>query len=77
MANIPFNINSAFRCWKHNNAVGGVPDSSHVTGYAVDIRCTTDSTRYTIISALLACGYNRIGVHSKFIHADNDPTKPI
>jgi len=31
-------ITSAFRCEKHNKAVGGMPNSYHLTGMAVDIQ---------------------------------------
>ena len=35
--NVPINIISGTRCEKHNEEVGGVPDSSHLGGYAADI----------------------------------------
>ena len=35
--NVPINIISGTRCEKHNADVGGVPDSSHLGGYAADI----------------------------------------
>ena len=35
LAGIPFSLSSAFRCAKHNKAVGGVADSAHTHGYAV------------------------------------------
>ena len=35
----PFIINSGFRSEAVNKAVGGVPNSNHLTGCAVDIRC--------------------------------------
>ena len=34
----PINVNSGFRCEKHNKEVGGVPNSQHVKGEAADIR---------------------------------------
>lgn len=33
----PIIVNSGFRCWKLNSAVGGVPTSAHLYGYAVDL----------------------------------------
>ena len=30
-------INSGFRCQMHNAEVGGIPESSHSTGHAIDI----------------------------------------
>ena len=38
LAGIPFPLSSAYRCPKHNKAVGGVPTSAHTRGYAVDTR---------------------------------------
>ncbi|NLC24645.1 MAG: DUF882 domain-containing protein [Oxalobacter sp.] len=34
----PVHINSGYRCPELNKAVGGVRNSAHLTGYAVDIR---------------------------------------
>lgn len=33
----PISVNSGYRCAKHNAAVGGVPNSQHMCGEAVDI----------------------------------------
>lgn len=76
MAGIPFVITSGFRCEKHNREVGGKPDSAHLKGWAVDIKATDSRTRYKIITALINCGFNRIGIAKNFIHADKDPDKP-
>lgn len=75
LADVPFSITSGYRCEEHNEAVGGVPSSSHTKGYAVDIACPTSSHRYKIIASLMAMGFNRIGVSSGFIHVDCDPDK--
>ncbi|KQC10526.1 MAG: peptidase M15, partial [Candidatus Cloacimonas sp. SDB] len=37
LAETPFIITSGYRCPKHNREVGGVKDSAHVKGLAVDI----------------------------------------
>lgn len=37
--NKPLIINSAFRCATHNKNEGGKPNSQHLVGLAVDIRC--------------------------------------
>jgi len=76
MADVPFVITSGYRTPTHNKKVGGVKGSSHVKGYAVDIRCNNSSDRFKIILAALKCGFNRIGVSGNFIHLDNDPDKP-
>lgn len=75
-AKIPFVINSGYRTPEHNRKVGGVPDSSHVKGYAVDISARTSLDRYIIVDSLLKAGFTRIGIAKTFIHADNDPSKP-
>ncbi len=75
-AAIPFRITSAIRCPAHNRAVGGVPTSAHLYGWAVDIACTTSGERYRMVSALIEAGFIRLGIARSFIHADCDPTKP-
>lgn len=75
IAGIPFVISSGYRCPKHNFDVGGVPDSSHTNGSAVDIVCNKDSDRFKIIIGLLVAGFQRIGVSAEFIHADIDAKK--
>jgi len=74
IAGIPFIINSAFRTVAHEKRQGRIGTSSHTTGRAVDIQCTTDRNRFLMIDALLIAGFNRIGVHKTFIHADDSPT---
>ena len=75
-AEVPFVINSGFRCEKHNADAGGKPDSSHLTGLAADIKCKSSRPRYKILSGLLEAGFTRIGIHKTFIHADIDESKP-
>lgn len=76
LADTPFILNSAYRCEKHNAKVGGSKTSSHMKGYAVDIRVTSSANRFKILNALLAVGFNRIGIYKTFIHVDVDPDKP-
>lgn len=75
IAGIPIVLNSAYRCEKHNDAVGGSPTSSHVRGKAVDIRITNNNQRFIILNALLQAGFTRLGVGSNFIHVDCDEKK--
>ena len=73
---IPLIITSGCRCTKHNKAIGGSENSSHLTGHAVDIKAYSSETRFKIIASALLHGINRIGVGKNFIHLDNDKTKP-
>jgi len=52
--------------------------SAHIYGKAVDIATPTGADRYMLIKALLASGFDRIGINfkSRFIHADIDDSKP-
>ena len=72
----PFFITSGIRSPKVNSEVGGSPKSAHLTGHAVDIRCTSDNYRWHMVDALTAVGFRRIGVYDHHIHVDTDPTKP-
>ena len=76
IAGIPFSLTSAYRCAKHNKAVGGVEDSAHTRGYAVDIRCVDSHSRFVMLQALLEAGFRRIELAPTWIHVDNDPDKP-
>lgn len=75
LAGIPFRINSGFRCKKHNSAVKGSKNSSHLRGLAADIACTSDRDRFILVEALIESGFTRLGVHERFIHVDVDSDK--
>lgn len=75
ISKIPFKLNSACRCEKHNSNVKGSITSSHLKGYAVDISVNNSVYRFKILSALIAVGFTRIGVYKNFIHCDNDNDK--
>lgn len=78
VSDIPYRINSMFRCSKHNTKVGGVIDSSHVKGLGVDIATGNSIIRFKVIRGLYLAGFKRIIPHEKkkFIHVDDDPAKP-
>lgn len=76
LAGIPFVLSSAYRCPKHNRAVGGVEDSAHVRGYAADIRCVSSHDRFRLLAALMEAGFRRIELAPTWIHVDSDPEKP-
>lgn len=75
LAGIPFSLTSAYRCKSHNAAVGGVANSSHTTGHAVDILARGGREKWIILNALVSAGFTRIGIAGSFIHVDNDPSK--
>lgn len=66
----PWKVNSAYRCPKHNKAVGGGNNSTHMAGKAVDISAPTSQKKYEIITCALKAGFTRIGVGKNFVHLD-------
>lgn len=70
MANTFFEINSGYRCPKHNTEVGSTSDN-HPSGHAADIACTIGSKRIKILEGLIKAGFNRIGIRKDFIHVDD------
>lgn len=50
---------SGYRCEKHNAAVGGVPNSRHLRGEAVDVAVSrAKMARFCIVARL--CGFRRV-----------------
>ena len=78
IAGVPFTITSGLRTVDQNSAAGGVSDSAHLTGEAVDLRALDSTTRFKIVSALLKVGFQRIVVYAAdgHIHADISKTLP-
>jgi len=72
---VAFVISSGYRCKKHNAFVGGVEDSAHTTGFAVDIATFGSEHRMRVMKAVMKY-FNRIGIHKSFVHVDMDPEKP-
>ena len=48
----PIHVNSGFRCVELNKAVGGVPDSAHLSGFAADIVCPQFGTPLDIVKKI-------------------------
>jgi len=67
----PIHITSGCRCHQHNDDVGGVPNSAHTRGTAVDFSCQGGSNRYWVMKHCLGL-FKRIGVARTFIHVDVD-----
>ena len=76
----PININSAYRSPSHNRKVGGVKNSQHVKGTAVDIvvkGLSTEQLAYKI-DELISKGIMQqggIGIYDTFVHYDIRGTK--
>lgn len=80
VAGIPFVITSGFRTTEKNESVGGVKDSSHTKGLAVDIRARDSREHFIITKALMEVGFERISRSYKgHIHADidNEKDRPV
>ena len=75
LAEVPFVVNSGYRCEKHNKEVGGKSTSSHLKGLAVDIKATDSRSRSKVLTGLIKAGFNRLGIAKTFIHADVDESK--
>lgn len=89
-AKIPFIITCGVRTKGENDSLvvnGAVPDSAHMAGHAVDLRCKNSSDLFLIVKALLDAGFNRIVIGIKSgattidefyhnVHVDNDVNKP-
>lgn len=76
IAKVGFSINSGYRTESHNKCVGGAAKSSHLNGWAADIKCTSGGVRWLIINALIQAGFRRFGIGKNYIHVDCCPDKP-
>jgi hypothetical protein len=71
---MPIEVNSGYRCPKHNKEVGGVPRRQHTVGEAADIRPTTNCTNNTNELARLAKKivengrFDQLIIYPNFIH---------
>lgn len=65
---VPMIITSGIRSVEHNNLVGGVSNSEHLYGDAVDIFCPTSKYRYDVLKELFRLRINRIGIKNNMIH---------
>jgi zinc D-Ala-D-Ala carboxypeptidase len=76
-AGVPFVITSGLRTPEQNSAAGGVQDSAHLRGLAVDLADFDPATRFAIVKSLLAVGFTRIGVYADgHLHCDCDSSLP-
>jgi uncharacterized protein YcbK (DUF882 family) len=73
--NEPLKLTNAYRCKKHNKAVGGVKNSQHILGNAADIQCKniTPNIIADLIDDLITKNYIQeggIGKYNTFTHYD-------
>ncbi len=66
-------VTSGIRCEKYNGNIGS-PTSSHVTGYAADLKCGDSGYRQRLLKAVMPV-FNRVGISKNFVHVDVDPSK--
>ena len=76
----PIKLTNAYRCPKHNKAVGGVSNSQHILGKAADIQVTDipPSEIYKTIDNLTQLGHilqGGLGKYNTFTHYDIRKTK--
>lgn len=86
LAGVPFIITSKRRTPEQNAAAGGVPDSAHVAGLAVDLRVDGSFQLFKMIFGAIQAGILRIVIGIRIgaggevvyhnLHLDIDTTKP-
>lgn len=73
--NRPMRISSAYRCEKHNRAVGGSVTSAHLSGRAVDVVVDSSLERIELIKAATRHDVRGLGLAKNFIHLDTLPSR--
>jgi hypothetical protein len=71
----PLVVASGIRTPERNKIVGGVKNSSHLLGYAVDWKDIFDDYLIQFLDAAWDVGFRRFGIMATGIHTDDDPTK--
>lgn len=73
IAGVPFPITSGFRTKEQNEKAGGVPNSAHTKGLAVDIQCTDNIKRQKMLWGLMQFRDKLfIEVAGRHLHVDMD-----
>lgn len=67
----PISIESGHRSETHNEAVGGVPDSTHVSFEGADVKARNSRERFLLVKLALLVGFTRIGINETTIHLDS------
>lgn len=66
---------------KNQSVIGAVPDSSHLSGHAVDLQIFSSREAAIIVDSCAAAGINRRGLYvdscwnPTHVHVDDDPEK--
>ena len=71
--NMPIRINSGYRDYAYNKAIGGAKNSKHMLGIAVDIAIPPGVTGMYMAAKLYQLGARRIGIAPTFVHIDTAP----
>lgn len=70
----PITLASAYRCATRNLAVGGKPNSPHLTGHAVDPRRPSGGALLiAMIDAFRGAGFHGFGMGDGRLHFDDHP----
>ena len=70
----PVRVNSAYRCPKHNEIVGGAPGSKHKEGTAFDISLN-GLDRWELLRHSRKVGFKGFGFYKTFLHVDLGPSR--
>ena len=76
-ANVPFIITSSKRTEEENKKVGGIKNSKHLTGEAVDLRILNGTQTARMIEALLSIPLFEVIIEDDHIHVEWNPTNLI
>jgi uncharacterized protein YcbK (DUF882 family) len=68
----PIYVTSGYRCERHNERVGGSPDSQHLRGLAADIWCEKFASSQLMMTAEQVTGFDEggIGEYPTHVHVD-------
>jgi hypothetical protein len=72
---VPMHIDSGYRCPALNKAVGGVPDSAHIEGYAADFIAPDYGSPLMIARAIAGSGirFDQCIQEGTWVHVSFDP----
>lgn len=75
LGNVPMRITSGYRCPDLNKAVGGVPDSAHLSGFAADFEAPQYGSPLHIVASLAKSGikYDQCIMEKIWVHVSFDP----